>query len=185
MFQCKICKTRFNLLRKYELHQYYHRNAHGVMFYCLKSNCNFVINNYSSFKSHLFRYHSISNNCRKRKLFHCTHRNCFYKNENKKTFLKHIYGHIRGGIPLQCPFHSVCNSTSIFSNVDNLRVHIMRKHCLENEKSYTELSKNVIYYNSNDAQTVAFISPKVTYYRKNVLYKFVAYRYRKNFSSYF
>lgn len=58
MFKCAFCGHSFNVLQKYDLHQYFHRNHRKSKFICLHAECNMQFNSYSRFRSHLFRFHT-------------------------------------------------------------------------------------------------------------------------------
>lgn len=47
MFKCKICSFKCCTERKYDLHQYLHRNWNGVAFLCVQHGCNMALNSYS------------------------------------------------------------------------------------------------------------------------------------------
>lgn len=128
MLLCRFCQTTFKFLRKYEAHLYYHRNAQGVKFFCLRNNCHVILNSYSAFRSHIFRSHSTLKNEKNDLFFHCSIEKCLYRDINWKEFLKHLYRHIRNETAIKCPLFKVCNVDRMFNNVNNFKNHVLRKH---------------------------------------------------------
>ena len=145
-----MCKTRFNNIEKYNLHLYYHRNYKNVLFECKYKDCYATFVSYNSFKSHVWRNHSLlkSQNYTPK----CSANNCFYVTNNRKEYHSHIYNHIRNNKTISCPYVQYCKADNFFTTVEFLKSHIFRKH--SNQLSSINYSANltvpvgdVNYYN--------------------------------------
>lgn len=146
MYLCRICSFKSLTIRKYELHQYLHRNLPGILYYCSRENCNFVLSSYSGFVTHVYRFHTDksklklkeSNKC-VLKEYTCDVRNCIFISDNEKIFLKHFYSHFKynvksNNISLKCPLRTICGNLSNFRNLGSFRSHATRKHLLKETK---------------------------------------------------
>lgn len=131
MFKCTFCGHSFNVLQKYDLHQYFHRNNRKSRFICLHDECNMQFNSYNTFRSHLLRFHknepsiSLFDNS---KWLECSKENCVFKTQTYKSFKSHVYTHLKNQEFMQCPFINRCKISSVFKKVPNLRTHFFRKH---------------------------------------------------------
>lgn len=127
--KCPFCISRFVTVRKYELHQYYHRRT-SKNFHCLRDNCKMIFNSFRSFQSHTTQYHKhINNKTEQRSTYvDCSIDSCSYKTNVIKNIKLHCYEHIKEGSFLTCPFQQLCKSNDLFQSVNNLRVHFCRRH---------------------------------------------------------
>lgn len=128
MIVCKICNFRCSTIRKYDLHQYYHRNWKGISFACLHEHCNMILKTYGGFKQHIYRNHSNINELYKLKRITCNLDTCNASFVDKKDLFSHVYGHIRDGFEVSCPLKRICRCDTHFKNIRNIQAHIYRKH---------------------------------------------------------
>lgn len=130
MYKCSFCSFMFSSIRKYNLHQYYHRKSKGC-FKCVT--CSQQLSTYNAFTSHNLRHsHShISDNEKpllKQQIYKCSSVDCVFKTSIKKQIKSHSYRHIKSKEFLKCPFHMECKSKTIFNSVVKLTNHFTRKH---------------------------------------------------------
>lgn len=110
--QCKICAFRCCTHRKYELHQYLHRNWTGVVFFCVHHGCNMIFKTYIGFKQHIYRQHSLNENKvanKMQQVICCPLNTCDYFTKNVKEIFMHGYNHIKNGLTMYCPLKDICN----------------------------------------------------------------------------
>ena len=143
MYFCRICSFKSLTIRKYDLHQYLHRNLPGVLYYCSRENCNFVLNSYSGFVTHVYRFHTDKSNHKNKesnkfvlKKYSCDVSNCIFRSNNEKDLIKHFYSHFKynikpNNISLKCPLRTICGNLNIFRNLGSFRSHATRKHFLK------------------------------------------------------
>lgn len=128
-FQCNSCSLSCACIKKYNLHQYFHRHEKGKLFKCMFSNCFQVFKTYASFKTHNFRLHEVTNLKTCSKSYTCLVTDCCFKSSNIDNIFSHALMHIKNNVVIKCPMFSSCNKTdSLFKSVAALNKHKQRYH---------------------------------------------------------
>lgn len=128
-FQCNSCGQSFSSLKKYNLHQYFHRHEKGKLFKCMINECHQIFRSYTSFKTHIYRLHQECNLKICTKTYTCAVPNCSFNSSNVDNIFSHALIHIKNDLAVKCPMLFVCNKTnSVFKSVSSLNKHKQRYH---------------------------------------------------------
>lgn len=61
-YKCSMCSYHFSNLKRYNMHQYFHRKTSKGRFKCRFPNCFYEFQKFINFKMHIFRKHKIVEN---------------------------------------------------------------------------------------------------------------------------
>lgn len=125
-YLCQICNTRWSSVKKYNTHQYLHRNLKNCRFICIYDSCGQEYSKYANFRMHVIRSHTSARDIiTQSKPLKCTVKICTFQTKDKIKFHSHLYQHILNGTHIDCPYS--CGQQN-FSTKARLKSHIYRKH---------------------------------------------------------
>lgn len=150
MYKCLLCDgMTIESVRKYHIHQRFHRHTLGATFKCVYPNCRLVFKTYDRYNRHVIDNHTSNRSVAVHNFNYCNVTGCHYKNRDKKRFCEHIYSHLKAGTKLKCPFIEQCKCIStVFEKVNVLRQHIIRKH-YHNTKQMTSKRQKCHYFHKS------------------------------------
>lgn len=127
---CKNCQYRTDSPHKYYLHTLLHKNLPNHALRCGIPNCHRTFKFYSTFRSHIYRFHSFKTNSQKHQIntnlmLKCTVTNCADVSQGLQCLLRHLRQHITEGTAITCPFEKCFNQ---FLNKKTFSSHMSRKH---------------------------------------------------------
>ena len=134
MYKCSVCQEKKKSIRAYIIHFRIHRN--NASFQCNIENCTKNFKLYSTFVSHLNRFHKFQKRSTlpvilKDKTIKCCVSLCQKQVKSLKDLTKHYrLKHLHRGEVVRCPF---LNCTLTFKSKNTLSVHLSRYHKDEEE----------------------------------------------------
>lgn len=128
IIRCHFCDFSSNLL-KVVSHQRIHTHIKNVDLFCPIENCQRKFKLYSSFRSHVHKFHiSKSNKAFISKIpgkFSCSIDSCKESFGLMKELCFHLKGHIKEGVKIICP---IDNCSANFTVKSSFSSHLSRKH---------------------------------------------------------